>query len=64
MLQGRELMADKNYGLAFPSRIAHPPQAFFLKVYVTYCQDFVNEKNIRVKMGCNGKRQPQILEMQ
>src|SRR6516225_1651928 len=46
-----ELMGDEDDGVAGAGHVAHFAQALFLEVDVANGEDFVNDKNFRLKMG-------------
>src|SRR4029077_1592620 len=53
-------MADKQNPPPMTGNFFYFSKALFLKFRVSYCQNFINDKNIRLKVGRNGKGQTNI----
>ena len=49
------IMADEYYGSPPFGNILHLPKAFFLKLGIAYCQDFVDNQNLGFEMGGDGE---------
>src|SRR5262249_40665854 len=55
------IMADKKNGSAFSSSdIPHLTQTLLLELYVSYRENFIYHKNLRLKVSRHSKRKPHI----
>src|SRR5512138_1514424 len=50
-------MGGNNGRLALPDQLMDTPAALPLKIFVTNCQDLVNQENICIRRGSDRKRQ-------
>src|SRR2546421_2720005 len=53
-------MADEDDGAASAGHVAHFAKAFLLKIDVSDSQDFIHEKNFRLEIRSNGKREAHV----
>src|SRR5438445_13182721 len=60
MAHGSHVMTDEQYCPSASADLLHFPQTLLLKLCIADCKNFINDKNLWFKMGCDGECQPYI----